>query len=101
MKRLLTAFITFIRRVKWTAVSIIIAIAALAALWYTLTSFIEFSGLAFGLAKIAIGVSFIGLIDNVIFGNINTIEQLREGNTAFAIAYGSLILFVGIILAAV
>jgi hypothetical protein len=97
MKRLLNWLIDR----KWTAVSIIIAVVALAALWFTLTQFIEFSGLAFGIAKIGIGIAAIGLIDNVIFGNLNTISELREENVAFAITYGALILFVGLILAAV
>ena len=97
MKRLLDWLI----HRKWTAVSLIIAAVSLAALWFTLTQFIEFSGLAFGVAKIGIGIAAIGLFDNVIFGNINTIKELREGNVAFAIAYGALILFVGLILAAV
>jgi len=97
MKRFLNWLITR----KWTAVSVILAAAACLALWFTLTSFIEFSGLAFGLAKIAIGIIAIGLFDNVIFGRINTLEELRAKNVAFAIAYGALILFVGLILAAV
>ena len=97
MKRLLDWLI----HRKWTTVSILLTLVALGALWFTLTSFIEFSGLAFGLAKIALGVAFIGIIDNIIFGNLNTIQELREKNVAFAIAYGALILFVGLILAAV
>lgn len=86
---------------SWTTVSVILAVISLFALWFTLTSFIEFSGLAFGLAKIGIGIATIGLIDNVIFGNLETIKELREKNIAFAIAYGALILFVGLILATV
>lgn len=90
-----TRIIAFLRRHRFTSTSSIIGLVAIFGLWYTLTSFIELSGLAFGLIKIPIGLAVIGIFDNIVLGELKTIEQIREGNIAYAIVYGAIILLVG------
>jgi len=91
----------FLESRKWIHSTTILTVIGILALWYTMTNFIELSGLAFGVIKIPIGLAVIGLVDNIIFGDLDTIAELQEKNTAFAIVYASLVLLVGLILATV
>jgi len=85
--------------IRWSTTTIALAIVGVAAVWYTMTHFVELSGLAFGIIKVPIGLALVGLVDNIILGHMDTIEELRKGNIAYGLVLASLVLFVGLCIA--
>jgi hypothetical protein len=48
-------------------------------------SFVQYSSLPIGLVKASIAAFFLCLIDDIIFYKINTIQAIKEKNSAYAI----------------
>lgn len=57
------------------------------------------SGIPASILKVGILCGITALLDNGPLRGFDTIQQIRQGNTAYAIVYGSLVLAVGIIIA--
>lgn len=49
--------------------------------------FVEFSSLPIGITKSFIGIVALALIDDVVFGEINTFREIHKGNIAYALIY--------------
>jgi hypothetical protein len=49
--------------------------------------FIEYSSLPVGLTKSIIGILVLAIIDDVVFGEINTIQQIKDKNIGYALIY--------------
>lgn len=60
-------------------------ILAVTAIWWTFTTFLELSGFAAAFGKAVMGVLAFYLTDVVLLRDIDTINELKKGNTAYAI----------------
>jgi len=92
----LLSSLRWLRSRKWSSTTGILTIVGVLALWYTMTNFIELSGLAFGLIKIPIGLAVVGLVDNLILGDLNTVDEIKAGNISYAVIYAALVLLVAV-----
>lgn len=75
---------------------IISAVITIAAVHLTFTTFIEFSGFAAGFAKAVIAIALFVFTDKFLITQINTIEELKKGNIAYAIFCLAYALLVGL-----
>lgn len=64
------------------------------ALYYTFNFLIEISSFAVGLGKAALGIFLFWIYDKYAMKEIDTVEQLKNGNIAYAIFLLSLALLV-------
>lgn len=74
------------------------ALTALAVSW-TFTTFLEFSGFAAGLAKAVMSIALFVSADRWLLTEIDTIHELKRGNTAYAIFLLAYALLVGLCMA--
>jgi len=72
----------------------LVAAASIAAIYYTFNFLIEISSFAVGLGKAALGVFLFWIFDKYAMKEIDTVEQLKNGNIAYAIFLLSLAVLV-------
>lgn len=60
-------------------------IVAAVAIWWTFTTFVELSGFAAAFGKAVLGILAFYLVDVILLNDIDTITELKKGNTAHAI----------------
>ena len=65
----------------------IISIIAAVFIYITFNWFIEFSSFSVGLAKAVLGICLVWIFDKYAVKEIDTIEELKKGNTAYAIFF--------------
>lgn len=70
---------------KYPKTLISITIVALLSIIVTYLYAIEFSAFAFGLGKVTISIILFAMIDKFILVEINTIDEIKKGNIAYAI----------------
>jgi len=68
--------------VKTVAIMTVISIIAIFICYQWL---IEFSGFSVGLAKGVLGIAIFWIIDEFALPTVNTIDELKKGNVAYAI----------------
>lgn len=66
---------------------LIFALGAVLSVWYTYFFAIEFSAFAFAWAAAAEGITLVIIIDKFFFPQIDTIEEIKNGNRAVAMLY--------------
>ena len=49
--------------------------------------FVEYSSLPIGLTKAFVGIIVLGFIDDIVFNKVDTLLEIRNKNTAYAIIY--------------
>ena len=49
--------------------------------------FVEYSSFFIGLSKASLAILFLNLVDDVVFNKIDTIAEVKKGNTAYALLY--------------
>ena len=64
---------------------LLLALLAALAVGYTFTRAIQFSGFAAALAKAAIGIFLFYAFDVFVMKRIDTMEELKKGNVAYAV----------------
>ncbi len=65
----------------------IISIIAAVSIFITFNWFIEFSSFSVGLTKAVLGISLVWIFDKYAVKEIDTIEELKKGNIAYAIFF--------------
>jgi hypothetical protein len=75
---------------------VLVSLTAAVSVQITFTGPVEFSGFAAGLAKATMGMLLFVLFDRYVLWGIDTVEELKKGNTAYAI----FLLSVAVLLAA-
>lgn len=48
---------------------------------------IEYSSFFIGMSKASLAILFLNLVDDVVFNQIDTINEIKRGNTAYAMVY--------------
>ena len=71
-----------LRTIAFFAAAILLAVTAIA---WTFTTFLEFSGFAAAFGKAVLGITTFYLVDVVLLRDIDTLTELKKGNTAYAI----------------
>jgi len=64
---------------------VLLSVVAVVAVGYTFTRAIQFSGFAAALAKVAIGMVLFYAFDVFVMKQIDTVEELKKGNVAYAV----------------
>lgn len=73
---------------------IIVLLMAMSLTAASIEYFIEYSSFTVGLTKAVVGIIFCALIDDTVFNKIDTIEELKKGNIAYALVYLSIALII-------
>ena len=76
----------FFNNSAFKTVAIITVIAAV-SIFITFNWFIEFSSFSVGLAKAVLGIWLVWIFDKYAVKEIDTIEELKKGNIAYAIFF--------------
>lgn len=66
---------------------IVLFIASMTITIFSIDQFIEYSSLTIGLTKAFIGIMMLLFIDDIVFKEINTENEIKEKNYAYAIIY--------------
>jgi hypothetical protein len=66
---------------------LVLFIASVVSVWYTFNYAVEFSAFAVALAKVFIGMFLFYLFDIWALRDINTIEEIKNGNVALSIFF--------------
>lgn len=82
-----------IKKSLFFTVSVLIVISGLAL---THLLFFQFSTLAWAFTKAVLAISLFVAVDSTLLSDINTIEQLKKGNIAYALVILSYALLVGL-----
>jgi hypothetical protein len=75
----------FLTRKKTPLFFVIIITTAVISIWWTFTTMLELSGFAAAFGKAVIGISLFFATDQWLLRDIETINELKKGNTAYAI----------------
>jgi hypothetical protein len=73
-----------------TWIYILLSVALLTSIGLAIASvdgFIEYSSLPIGLAKAFMGILMLKLIDDTVFGRIDTIPEIKNKNVSYALIY--------------
>lgn len=72
----------------WIYISLSIAfVASLGIAIQSVESFIQYSSLPIGLAKAFMGVLMLKVIDDTVFGAIDSIPEIKNKNVSYALIY--------------
>jgi len=74
-----------LERLKTTLFFAAAILLAAVSIWWTFTTFVEFSGFAAAFAKAVIGITAWFAFDKIVLREIDTITEIKKGNTAHAI----------------
>jgi hypothetical protein len=66
---------------------LLLLVASILSVSYTFNYAVEFSAFAVAIAKVTIGATIFYLFDLLALKDIQTIEELKKGNIAFAIFF--------------
>lgn len=64
---------------------LVATVTAVLAIWVTFTTFISFSGFAAAYGKAVLGALAFYLFDKTLLKEVDTINEIKKGNTAYAI----------------
>ena len=72
----------------WIYIGLTIALAvSIGIAIKSVSSFVEYSSLPIGLAKAFMGVLMLKVIDDTVFGKIDTIPEIKNKNVSYALIY--------------
>lgn len=75
-----------VRTIAYIAM-LLLLIGALSLSIASVDSFVEYSSLPIGLTKALIGIIFLAMIDDIVFAKIDTVVEIQNKNTGYAIIY--------------
>lgn len=81
---------------KFGIPAVITIVIAFITILVTYLYAVEFSAFAFGLGKVAISIVLFWLFDYFILHDVDTIEELKKGNVAYAIFLLALAILVAV-----
>ncbi len=74
------------KAVKYT-LTLVFFLLALGITIFSVDQFVQYSSLPIGLAKATLGIFVLSMVDDVIFHSVDTIAEIRNKNTAYALIY--------------
>lgn len=74
------------KAVKYTLI-LVFFLLALGFTIFSVDQFVQYSSLPIGLVKAVIGIFSLSLVDDVIFHSIDTIAEIKNKNTGYALIY--------------
>lgn len=74
------------RTVKYIVLMFILLVFLTTSI-FTVEWFVQFSALPIGITKAFIGIMALSIIDDVVFGDIDTFREITKGNIAYALLY--------------
>lgn len=86
------------KRTSWIVIAIPFAVALF---WLSITHAIEFSTFAATILLASIGLGAAAFGDKVLLPNVNTITELKRGNTAWGLAFLGVCVIIGAAIIAV
>ncbi len=77
----------FYKRINVYLFFIVFFIASFYLTKSSIDFFIEYSSLTIGLTKALIGILILSVVDDILFKKIDTIEEIKNKNTSYALIY--------------
>lgn len=86
MKNIFNVSSEHIKAVKYT-LTLLFFLFALGFTIFSVDQFVQYSALPIGLVKAVMGILVLSLVDDVIFHSVDTIEEIKNKNTGYALIY--------------
>jgi uncharacterized membrane protein YjfL (UPF0719 family) len=80
------------KTIHYIALLALLALFGIGGFFGAIEFAIEFSGIAYGLMKAALIVAVLWAVDKWLLHDFDTFEEIRNGNTSYAIVFGSVVL---------